>query len=419
MNILIVDDQPAVIESLKREVRWDDIPVAKIYTANSAREARMVIKNFEVDALLTDIEMPEEDGLSLFRWMREHYPQIEGVFITAHADFHYAQEAIHMGGFDYILQPFRGEDVVATLRKVADKLDRQREMRRMEASSERIRNRRSDLLDGLLRKLALNRETEANQGFDALTALGQAEQGEGAVWLTLLEIVHWSRVGRDRGERMLPEFFTNVLEEIFEGARGRVTISSLEGNRYWVMLTGQRARLSPEAFKSGLEEFDRFMRNNLEFKAALYPGDIGEGGFAAACRRMQRRADSNADKRPGIFWELAEPSGDASDADIVATAKAYIARNLHRNISRGDVAAEVHLTEEYFSRLFSRLTGYTFKDYLLNEKMNAAKKLLEASGLSVSLVASKVGYDNYSHFSQIFKKYVGESPQEYRKKRLG
>ena len=217
-------------------------------------------------------------------------------------------------------------------------------------------------------------------------------------------------MGHDRGEKLLPEFFTNVLEEIFEGAQGRVTISSLEGNRYWVMLTGQGARLSPEAFRSGLEEFDRFMRNNLEFKAALYPDDIGEGGFAAACRRMQRRADNNADKKPGIFWELAKPSGDASDADIVATAKAYIARNLHRNISRGDVAAEVHLTEEYFSRLFSRLTGYTFKDYLLNEKMNAAKKLLEASGLSVSLVASKVGYDNYSHFSQIFKKYVGGEP---------
>ena len=70
MNVLIVDDQSTVVQSLKRQVRWDEIPVDKVYTANSAREARMVIRNFDVDVLLTDIEMPEEDGLSLFRWMK-------------------------------------------------------------------------------------------------------------------------------------------------------------------------------------------------------------------------------------------------------------------------------------------------------------------------------------------------------------
>ena len=101
--------------------------------------------------------------------------------------------------------------------------------------------------------------------------------------------------------------------------------------------------------------------------------------------------------------------------DIVRRAKTYIAHNLSRNVTRADVAAEVHLNEEYFSRLFSRQTGFTFKDYLLGEKMREARKLLETSSLPVSIVASKVGYDNFSHFSQIFKKLVGESPQEYRR----
>ena len=54
MNVLIVDDQQAVIDSLKKEVRWDRIPVEKVYTALSAREARMALRNFDVDVLLTD-----------------------------------------------------------------------------------------------------------------------------------------------------------------------------------------------------------------------------------------------------------------------------------------------------------------------------------------------------------------------------
>ena len=416
MNILIVDDQQPVIDSLKQEVDWGAIPVEKVYTANSAREARMVIRNFDVDVLLTDIEMPEENGLSLFRWMRREYPHIEGVFITAHADFQYAQEAIHMGGFDYILQPFRAENVVTTLRRVGEKLNREQRLNRMLASPERMRIRRGDLLDGLLRKMALNSVDEADRGFREFADIARAELGDAAVYLALLEIVSWKKVGHDRGEKMLPEFFTNVLEDIFEAVRGRVTLSSLEGNRYWMLLAGQREKLPPEGFHSGIEEFDRFMRNNLEFRIAIYPGSAPQDArFAESCRDIVSRAESNAERKPGVFWDRAPDSGKPEDADFVRQAKAYIARNLSRNISRGDVAAEVHLTEEYFSRLFSRQTGFTFKDYLLNEKMNAAKKLLESSGLSISIIASKVGYDNYSHFSQIFKKVVGETPQDYRK----
>ena len=122
MNVLIVDDQQAVIDSLRKEIHWRELSVDKVYTALSAREARMALRNFEVDILLTDIEMPEEDGLSLFRWTRENDPHVVGIFLTAHADFHYAQEAIHMGGFDYILQPFKGEEVEKALHKAAQSL---------------------------------------------------------------------------------------------------------------------------------------------------------------------------------------------------------------------------------------------------------------------------------------------------------
>ena len=169
-------------------------------------------------------------------------------------------------------------------------------------------------------------------------------------------------------------------------------------------------------FESGIVEFDRFVQSNMEFRLALYPSTAVKAGEAVAvCRRLARRADGNHERKPGVFPESGAPEESPADADIVQRAKVYIARNLSRNISRADVAAEVHLNEEYFSKLFSRQTGFTFKDYLLNEKMSAARKLLETSALPVSIIASKVGYDNYSHFSQIFKKYVGQTPQEYRK----
>lgn len=71
MNVCLVDDQRAVVDSLKNGIRWEKLPVDKVYTACSAREAKLILKNFPVDVLLSDIEMPEEDGISLCLWAKK------------------------------------------------------------------------------------------------------------------------------------------------------------------------------------------------------------------------------------------------------------------------------------------------------------------------------------------------------------
>ena len=105
MNILLVDDQPSVLSSLKSGLNWSALLVHNVYTALNASEAREIILSHPIDILLTDIEMPKESGLSLLRWCRENHYQFECIFLTSHADFFYAQEAIQLESFDYILQP--------------------------------------------------------------------------------------------------------------------------------------------------------------------------------------------------------------------------------------------------------------------------------------------------------------------------
>lgn len=80
------------------------------------------------------------------------------------------------------------------------------------------------------------------------------------------------------------------------------------------------------------------------------------------------------------------------------------------------MAAQVHLNPEYFSKLFRRETGLSFKDFVLQEKMKRAAGLLSDTKMPVGLIASRVGFDNFSHFSQTFRGYYKMSPQEYRQK---
>jgi two-component system response regulator YesN len=90
----------------------------------------------------------------------------------------------------------------------------------------------------------------------------------------------------------------------------------------------------------------------------------------------------------------------------------YIHKNIQKNITRKDVAEAVYLNPEYLSRLFRKEKGMKLSDYILQEKMNIAKLMLETTDFSVSIIASKVGYSNFSHFAQSFKRLFGVSPSE-------
>lgn len=71
MNILVVDDQIHVIEGIYRGVDWKKLGIDHVFTALNAPEAKNIIREQDIDLLLSDIEMPEESGLDLLRWVRE------------------------------------------------------------------------------------------------------------------------------------------------------------------------------------------------------------------------------------------------------------------------------------------------------------------------------------------------------------
>lgn len=111
MNLLIVDDQKTIVKGLRDGIDWKAAGIDEVHTACSAREAKLVLMNFDIEILLTDIEMPEENGMELLEWTKTRYPEIVAIFLTSHADFEYARQALKLGSFDYILQPARYEDV--------------------------------------------------------------------------------------------------------------------------------------------------------------------------------------------------------------------------------------------------------------------------------------------------------------------
>lgn len=102
------------------------------------------------------------------------------------------------------------------------------------------------------------------------------------------------------------------------------------------------------------------------------------------------------------------------DERIVETIRHYIDKHMDQEIHRSDLADYVYLNPDYLNRLFKKQTGKTLKEYVIEYKMLEARKMLQVTSLPVSIIAAKVGYDNFSHFSYAYKKVVGQSPMETR-----
>jgi AraC-like DNA-binding protein/ligand-binding sensor protein len=103
-----------------------------------------------------------------------------------------------------------------------------------------------------------------------------------------------------------------------------------------------------------------------------------------------------------------------SESPVIARAKQYINDHQTEELSLGQVAKAVNTSTFYFCKMFKKVTGLNFTDYVSRVRIEKAKNLLLNPNLRVSEIAFEVGFQSLTHFNRVFKKIVGEAPTEYR-----
>lgn len=173
----------------------------------------------------------------------------------------------------------------------------------------------------------------------------------------------------------------------------------------------------PILLLGGKDDF-RAARKALSYQVSDYlPGPVDPDALVHSLIRLKWRL---ASEKPGGRPAFAAPfpargkKTDRSDR-IIEAVKDYACRRLAGNVTLKEIADLLHFNCAYLGRRFKARENMSFNRYLLRQRMEQAKRLLETTDLRIYEVAVQVGYSDTDWFHKKFREYEGVSPNEYRK----
>lgn len=125
-NIVLADDE-AIQRNVLSNIIQKISPRTNIVLCRNGKEAWEAIRHGDADLLITDIRMPVMDGMELIRLVSSSYPQIKIILISAYQEFEYAKTAISCGISEYLIKPFRIDDIRKLLLKMDEEISRQKD----------------------------------------------------------------------------------------------------------------------------------------------------------------------------------------------------------------------------------------------------------------------------------------------------
>src|SRR5579872_907165 len=113
MDVLIVDDSAAIRKILRRVLQQAEIPLGQVFEAGDGKEAVESLKSQMVQLILSDINMPNMDGLQLLGELKAHpeWKNVPVVMITTEGSQAKVLEAVQLGAVGYVRKPFTAEQI--------------------------------------------------------------------------------------------------------------------------------------------------------------------------------------------------------------------------------------------------------------------------------------------------------------------
>ena len=353
-SAIIIDDEKWTREALKKIGKWEEMNIGIIAEASDGEYGLSLIDNLRPDIIISDVKMPNMDGISLLREIRARGCNAKIIFVSGYDDFELVRNAMQLKANDYLLKPVKAEELNKQLRRCVDEI-----------------------------------------------AGGKAFGGESAVQFHGIVYENWADEFRQLENEIYEtlkagnhEMMKHKFEKISEVVLQEKKVDISKDDIIYIFFCLQnllQKYITESGYKLG-EILDRscgayvfgeeFSLNDmLNCICSLY------GDTLVSIERKRK---------------------DRNRVDLQSIKK-YVDENYRSDITLEATADAFFISKEYLSKLFKNEVGVGFSNYITKMRMCKAKELLE-SGVPIRDVSDMVGYKDIAHFYKVFKKHFNVNP---------
>ena len=324
MNVLIVDDQLSVIKGILSGVHFKELGIDVVRTATSSEEALAIFDEIPVDIMLTDIEMPDVNGLELNKKVQEKYPDTLRILLTSHAEFRYAQESVKLGCFDYLLQPSPYEVIEECLLRALQHIYQQRKKSQLYQYGQLLETNETELMDHIVKGLFSRVPEDAQSSLEFLNKMGFPLSKEKKIQVILIDAQSF-RISEEPlySEKSIHKAISNALKQ----ARiiyPVLALSTVNRFRQFALVlfsaTSEDATISVGQYQVFYEKLSAELANEA---LTCYIGNwIAYEHVRDEVKQMHGYIDENISNRTGVYL--------TSGQDIAATVGTNLAESTER-----------------------------------------------------------------------------------------
>ncbi len=447
LTVYFVDDDILIINELKNIINWNEYYFEIVGYNVDPLLAKEEILQKKPTLVICDVQMDGLNGFKLAESIKQLNSHINFVYLSAYDKFDYAVEAIRLGAIRYIKKPLKKEQLINLLLEINTK--------NQTDFNEQIYNNLVNHAESIKDLFENNALLPKNESFNIITLNGKNHQ---KVIEDIQDISSMTYcIYSDENFTSVIVFnlknFTSFIQNYPNISSG---ISPILTNYEHIdkylrltriaskqkFLTGKNEHITIEENNNYLKICNQFkecekifelqqliknlkenlIKNNIIvynlqsiYKSIVYAlirfNLVDKDIFDISVLDEYDNIDDLINDLLNYFNK--NDNDDFSEL-IINEVKNELINNIDKKISLSYFAKKYGYNISYFSQLFKKIVGTSFAEYFILLKMDKAKLLITNSSMPLQNIASSVGYDDYYHFSKMFKKYTQYSPTEFR-----
>ncbi|MDF2877989.1 MAG: response regulator receiver protein [Clostridia bacterium] len=394
-KVLIADDEPKIRKGIKNILDWGMLDFEIIAEAEDGEVAFERAAATTPDLLLVDICMPFINGLELIHKLQSVLNNPVIIIISGHDEFEYAQQALKLKVFDYILKPVEKEVLLSAVIRAKQHIISRRNKSIKEAFTlKQLKKSSHYLKETFLQEWIQGqvKEEEAARQF-AYFNIGQTS----SMGLILIRLTDKSTAIMEEGWdiELLAYAIENIAREAMQGFKELT--SFIDTKNQIVLISDSDPITKWNGLGISIERYiEQYLKREVIIEAQLIDSQADiKNAYQEVCARLIERSQ----KTP-----------------IVGTIQRYLEKHYSNpELSLTQIAGEIGISQTYLTRLLKQELGFSFIDYLTQVRLKKAVVLMQDPHIKVYEVAEMVGYTSQHYFSKVFKKAFNISPLDYKR----